>query len=48
MLERRVQPQLRGDIARVRRILDEREREERLRLSNLMRRRTTPGRAPLT
>jgi vacuolar-type H+-ATPase subunit D/Vma8 len=38
-LERRVSPQLERDIARVRRILDEREREERLRLSNLLRKR---------
>jgi H(+)-transporting ATP synthase subunit D len=38
-IERRVAPQLERDIARVRQILDEREREERLRLSNLLRKR---------
>jgi V/A-type H+-transporting ATPase subunit D len=38
-LERRVSPRLEADITRVRRVLDEREREERLRLSNLLRRR---------
>jgi V/A-type H+-transporting ATPase subunit D len=38
-LERRVSPQLERDISRVRRVLDEREREERLRLSGLLRRR---------
>ena len=38
-LERRVSPQLQHDVARVRRVLDEREREERLRLSNLLRKR---------
>jgi H(+)-transporting ATP synthase subunit D len=42
-LERRVSPQLEHDIARVRRILDEREREERLRLSNLLRKRRGVG-----
>lgn len=38
-LERRVSPQLERDVARVRRVLDEREREERLRLAGLLRRR---------
>ena len=38
-LERRVSPQLEHDISRVRRVLDEREREERLRLAGLLRRR---------
>jgi H(+)-transporting ATP synthase subunit D len=41
-LERRVSPQLERDIGRVRRILDEREREERLRLSGLLRRSVRP------
>jgi len=45
-LERRVSPRLRADITRVRRVLDEREREERLRLSNLLRRRASPAREP--
>jgi V/A-type H+-transporting ATPase subunit D len=39
MLERRVAPELRRDMAGVRRTLDEREREERLRLKHLLRRR---------
>jgi len=38
-LERRVAPQLRSDMVGVRRVLDEREREERLRLKHLLRRR---------
>jgi V/A-type H+-transporting ATPase subunit D len=38
-LERRLSPQLEDDIARVARVLDEREREERLRLGKLLRRR---------
>ena len=38
-LERRISPQLERDVARVRRVLDEREREERLRLGGLLRRR---------
>ena len=38
-LERRVSPRLERDISRVRRVLDEREREERLRLAGLLRRR---------
>jgi len=38
-LERRISPRLQADIIRVRRVLDEREREERLRLSSLLRRR---------
>lgn len=38
-LERRVSPQLQRDVTRVRRVLDEREREERLRLGGLLRRR---------
>jgi vacuolar-type H+-ATPase subunit D/Vma8 len=38
-LERRVAPELRRDMAGVRRTLDEREREERLRLKHLLRRR---------
>ncbi len=37
-LERRVTPQLSRDIGRIRQVLDEREREERLRLGNLLRR----------
>jgi V/A-type H+/Na+-transporting ATPase subunit D len=37
-LERRLSPQLQRDIARVRQVLDEREREERVRLGNLLRR----------
>ena len=36
-LEHRLSPRLRGDIARVRQVLDEREREERLRLQTLTR-----------
>lgn len=36
-LEHRLSPRLRGDIARVRQVLDEREREERLRLQSLTR-----------
>lgn len=36
-LEHRLSPRLRGDIARVRQVLDEREREERLRLQSLAR-----------
>jgi V/A-type H+-transporting ATPase subunit D len=43
-LERRVSPQLERDISRVRRVLDEREREERLRLSGLLRRRRSQPR----
>lgn len=42
-LERRVSPQLERDVSRVRRVLDEREREERLRLGNLLRRRRAQG-----
>ena len=42
-LERRVSPQLQRDIARVRQVLDERERDERLRLSRLLHRRQLPG-----
>lgn len=38
-LERRVSPTLERDIGRVRRVLDEREREERLRLRGLLRKR---------
>lgn len=38
-LERRLAPRIEGDIVRVRRILDEREREEQLRLRSLLRRR---------
>ncbi len=38
-LERRVSPQLERDIARTRRVLEEREREERVRLGGLLRRR---------
>ena len=38
-LERRISPQLERDIVRVRQVLDERERDERLRLSGLLRRR---------
>jgi V/A-type H+-transporting ATPase subunit D len=38
-LERRVSPQIERDISRVRRVLDEREREDRLRLARLLRRR---------
>jgi V/A-type H+-transporting ATPase subunit D len=38
-LERRLSPQLERDISRVGRVLDEREREERLRLSKLLRHR---------
>jgi V/A-type H+-transporting ATPase subunit D len=37
-LERRVAPELRGDMVAVRRVLEEREREERLRLKHLLRR----------
>lgn len=37
-LERRVSPRLRHDVSRVRQTLDEREREERLRLANLLKR----------
>ena len=37
-LERRLAPRLREDISRVRQVLDEREREERLRLAHLRRR----------
>lgn len=37
-LEHRLSPRLRGDIARVRQVLDEREREDRLRLASLLRR----------
>ncbi|HET7296438.1 MAG TPA: V-type ATP synthase subunit D [Gemmatimonadales bacterium] len=36
-LEHRLSPRLQGDIARVRQVLDEREREERLRLQTLAR-----------
>lgn len=39
MLERRVAPKLQRDAARIGRVLEEREREERLRLSGLLRRR---------
>jgi H(+)-transporting ATP synthase subunit D len=42
-IERRVSPRLERDAARVERILDEREREERLRLSSLLRRRRQSG-----
>jgi H(+)-transporting ATP synthase subunit D len=42
-LERRVSPQVERDIARVRRVLDERERDERLRLSRLLNRRPSRG-----
>ena len=44
-LERRLQPALRGDLTSVRRTLDEREREEHLRLERLLRarRRAAPG-----
>jgi V/A-type H+-transporting ATPase subunit D len=38
-LERRIAPELRSDMVGVRRVLDEREREERLRLKHLLRRR---------
>jgi V/A-type H+/Na+-transporting ATPase subunit D len=38
-LERRVAPELRRDMVGVRRVLEEREREERLRLKHLLRRR---------
>lgn len=38
-LERRLAPRLARDIARVRQVLDEREREERVRLDGLLRRR---------
>lgn len=38
-LERRLSPQLQRDISRVSRVLDEREREERLRLGRLLHRR---------
>lgn len=38
-LERRLAPRLREDISRVSRVLDEREREERLRLRSLLKRR---------
>jgi vacuolar-type H+-ATPase subunit D/Vma8 len=38
-LERRLTPQLERDISRVGRVLDEREREERVRLGKLLRRR---------
>ncbi len=41
-LEHRVSPQLQRDIGRVRQVLDEREREERLRLGNLLRRNHRP------
>lgn len=44
-LERRVSPQLERDISRVRRVLDEREREERLRLGGLLRRRRSQVRS---
>ncbi|HLZ44812.1 MAG TPA: V-type ATP synthase subunit D [Gemmatimonadales bacterium] len=37
-LERRLAPVLRGTVTRIRRALDEREREERLRLKRLKRR----------
>jgi H(+)-transporting ATP synthase subunit D len=40
-LEHRLSPRLRGDIARVGHVLDEREREDRLRLASLLRRRGT-------
>lgn len=40
-LERRIAPTLRSQMTGVRRALDEREREERLRLKHLLRRRTT-------
>jgi vacuolar-type H+-ATPase subunit D/Vma8 len=43
-LERRLAPRLREDISRVGRVLDEREREERLRLSSLLKRRRSVGR----
>jgi H(+)-transporting ATP synthase subunit D len=39
MLERRVAPGLRGEIVGVRRVLEEQEREERMRLKHLVRRR---------
>ena len=42
-LERRLAPRLREDISRVRRVLDEREREDRLRLGNLLKRRRIGG-----
>jgi V/A-type H+-transporting ATPase subunit D len=42
-LERRLAPRLSEDIARVRRVLDEREREERLRLGRLLRQRRVGG-----
>ncbi|HEV2290935.1 MAG TPA: V-type ATP synthase subunit D, partial [Gemmatimonadales bacterium] len=38
-LERRLAPRLARDIARVRQVLEEREREERVRLDGLLRRR---------
>jgi vacuolar-type H+-ATPase subunit D/Vma8 len=38
-LERRIAPELRSDMVGVRRVLDEREREERLRLKHLLRHR---------
>ncbi len=41
-LEHRVSPRLQRDISRVRQVLDEREREERLRLGNLLRRNHRP------
>ena len=43
MLERRLTPRLRDDISRVRRVLGEREREERLRLGSLLKRRRSVG-----
>lgn len=42
-LEHRLSPRLRGDISRVRQVLEEREREERLRLQSLTRRRRGSG-----
>lgn len=41
-LEHRVSPRLRGDIARVRQVLDEREREERFRLRRIITRPSQP------
>ena len=42
-LERRLQPALEADLVTIRRTLDEREREEHIRLERLLRRRVAPG-----
>lgn len=42
-LERRLQPALASDLAAIRRTLDEREREEHVRLERLLRDRSAPG-----